>query len=306
MNKIDFLEKKKYENYYKGHYLESVARLFPKIFGYKKAESLLRASKGIKNQRERKKLLKSIYHIEKNKKKPTSMIEMISCDERDYINHYENILKNYKTNSRILSYFSERNNLKSFSFKEFLEKSETKAQFFKKREVYRNEYIELKKINYDEKIVKIKIKNNEIKVDDTKYKIKGLETRKELKDKAVLYNCCWNTTYETFPYIGFLDILDEKEQHIGTIRYITENTRLNTASMAVWLNPKLVDNKYYIELNKSALEKLAKAMDEIIDKNFLKSENLKFMPHYQNEATQHSKLPRYEEEKKKNKLKSRP
>lgn len=94
MNKIDFLQKKKYETYYKGHYLESVSRLLPKIFGYTEAEKLLRASKGIENQRERKKILKSMYHIEKNKMQPTSMIDLIRYDEQNYRSYYESILKN--------------------------------------------------------------------------------------------------------------------------------------------------------------------------------------------------------------------
>lgn len=202
-----------------------------------------------------------------------------------------------------MSYFAENNNLESNSFKEFLKKSETKAQFFKKRRIYRDEYIEFKKINYDEKIVKIEIKNNEIKVDNNKYKIKAIETRRELKERANLYQCCWNKTYEIVPYVGFLDILNEKEQHIGTIRYLDTTKNINKISMAVWLNPELVGNKYFIELDENALEKIAKAMDKLIYKNNLKSENLKFQPHYGHKDRQYSKLPNHQKIKKSHKIK---
>lgn len=114
--------------------MESASTLLPKVFGYEESEVLLRKSKRIKNQRERKKLLKSIYHIEKNKinmesleKEDIYMFDLLNM--QNFRDHYSDILFNYKTNSKILSYYSKNKDIqmsqyeKSNRFKDFLKRS---------------------------------------------------------------------------------------------------------------------------------------------------------------------------------------
>jgi hypothetical protein len=313
MNPIEFLKEKKYKDYYQSHYLESVATLLPKVFGYEESEKLLRNSKSIKNQRERKKLLKSIYHIEKNKIdiNGLGMMDIFLrdlSDAQDFRKYYSDILVNYKTNSRILSYFSKNKDIEldkeseARTFKNFLENSLPEDQQFK---TIIPKSTVVKPVDLNEEIIKqIHLEENKesiITVDNKRYRLKNLKTRKELKEKSCFYECCWHSTYGSyFDYKGFIDVFNEADKNIGTIRY-KESTISGTIEMAMWLNPELnKDNELYFELNDNGLKKVAKEMDKLIgdDNKKLKSENLMFRPHYGNIEKQLSIIPSYKENQK--------
>lgn len=270
-------ERKNWLDYYQNHYLESVATLFaqnhniPFIFI---KESFV-DSKHIDNKRERKKILKTIYHN--------------YYKEHPFFNNFyrtSTILRKNIITSSTLSYYFNLDNFNNYS--EVLNTIDIFNEAGKVGENMPNSYLELKEINkiMASKRVPPKLKYPEF-FNYTKdcledFYLEPVKKTKEVHELSIKYRNCWvdSMSYLIKKHDFFLINLNDKENNlIGTLRYLKDSK--NIIHLSGWINPERVkgNEKHYqfsTELLKNISEKIYNASK---DEQF-NPENISIKLHY--------------------------
>ncbi len=272
------MKDKNWLDYYENHYLLSVANLFsrnPKIDASFK-EEIFRASKNIKNQRERKKILKTIYH---------------NFDSENPFFEESNrillILKKDNFTSKALSFYLNQNNFKNYdsaieSIDEFNKFGEDSVK------ITHPDFDLDGYLKYSKKLSK-KLDYPKF-FDDVKDCISGfvLEPVENVKDAFELsqkYNNCWQSTmghlikrHDFF----LINIKNTDNVLIGTLRYLTRKNNIKGDEMQLsgWVNPDVVNGKTWFEFSESLLKEISQKIYNKSLKDSYAPENMRISLHY--------------------------
>lgn len=235
-------------DYYTGHYLKSVAELFannPDIPFYLSKEAF-KESKNIKNQRERKKILKTIYHhydsnhlffndsyrtvaaLKKNNITSKVLSHYLNAnnfdDYADFVNDFDSFNKFGEDNVQITK--------KSFDLKEYLNRINTKLHY---------------PLFFDD------IKNC---VDG--FKLDPVNNLQEVFQLSKKYQNCWQTTMQSLISrndMFLINVKDNKDGLIGSLRYLKKSD--DKIALSGWFNPDLVDGESFFEFSETLLKDIS-------------------------------------------------
>jgi hypothetical protein len=262
MTSKNFLQEKKFLNYYKGHYLESVAKLFVGKVHINDTEKLFRYSKNVTNNRDRKKLLKTIYHGIKNQHIffERDRMSLMLVHNRISVSAFNALIKDNSWEN--IDYFDHINKHASPDVKI------TRIKDLK--EIAKDLQFDFK---FPASLKNIKNLNG--------YDIDIIENSHELKKAASVYQNCWTThAHECSTGEFYLFNVKDKEnnEQLGTIRFHTLKEKLNVAG---WIMPKGSDPEFlYWQFSKKLLKSFMKDLYLQTGDETFNAKNIELELHY--------------------------
>lgn len=269
--KDDFL------SYHKDHYLESIANLFVNktnldiLF----ISDIFKKSKNIRNNRDRKKVLKNFYHAYK---KNNCIFNLKNRDVIDYI--LQKDIFSPKVLSNVLKELN--NDQDVFLLKKLCKFTERKF-FSKKVDFFKISRNCLTKVDYKNCLPEDGLIDNSLNV--IIKPVKELETVSRLANH---YQCCWKIHIPSMVKGDFilLDIFDNDKGHLGTLRY-TNIYKKDKWSLSGWAEPNTINNvsfkdSRYWELDLVLLKKINNSLFQKTKNEIFNEENIEMELHYNN------------------------
>ena len=274
------MKDKNWLDYYENHYLLSVANLFsrnPKIDASFK-EEIFRASKNIKNQRERKKILKTIYH---------------NFDSENPFFEESNrillILKKDNFTSKALSFYLNQNNFKNYdsaieSIDEFNKFGEDSVK------ITHPDFDLDGYLKYSKKLSKrLNYPNffDEVKDCVSGFTLEPVENIKDAFELSQKYKNCWQSTMgDLIKRHDFflINIRNTDNVLIGTLRYLTLNNKDedDKKCLSGWVNSEIVDDEKFFEFSVSLLKEISQKIYNHSHVENYNPDNMRIELHYNN------------------------
>lgn len=264
-------ERNNWFDYYHEHYLKTVAELYIKNnnISFDFIKEVFKESKNIKNQRERKKILKTIYHN-------------YDIEHPFFNNSYRTLMLLIKDNitSSVFSYYLKKENFKDYS--EVLENIDIFNKLGEPDIKIPKKYSKLKE--YTQKInthLDYPVFFNNIKNCINGFKLEPVNDLNETFKLSKLYNNCWQSSmrYLVKNNNFFLINLKDKENNlIGTLRYLKDSK--DTIHLSGWVNPKQVHGMKCYEFSEFLLQNISKNIYKASKEEAFNPNNMRIELHY--------------------------